>query len=150
MEHNSPFESFELQISSAAQHFLKTAAGWAMFLSIVGFIFLAFGLLGALSMMAMGSVMDSMPGGPASVGFSGSAFGIFMLIYVIIMFFPVLYLFRFSTAARQAVNDSSTEGMTRSFSHLKNYFLWSGLLTIFFIVSYIALIAVAIGSGIRG
>jgi hypothetical protein len=148
MEHNSPFESFELQISSAAQDFLKTAAGWAMFLSIVGFIILAFSLLGALGMLAMGSAMDSMPGGPASVGFSGGTFGVFMLIYVIIMFFPVFYLFRFSTATRQAVNESNTEGMTKSFSHLKNYFLWSGLFTIFLIVSYIALIVVAIGNGI--
>lgn len=148
MDHNSPFESFELQITPAAQDFLKTAAGWAMFLSIVGFVFLAFGLLGSLAILAAGSVMDTMPNGPASMGFSGAGFGLAMLIFMVVMFFPIFYLFKFSNTTRKAVNESNIEGITKSFSSLKNYFLWSGILTILYIVAYIGFFALAIGAGI--
>lgn len=140
MEHNSPFESFEMQISQSAQDFLKGAAGWAMFLSIVGFVCLAFGFLGSLGIMAAGSALDNVPGMMGVM--SGVTMGIIMLAFMLLFFLPVLYLFKFSTSTRQALNENNTEGIAKAFGNLKSYFMWSGILTIIWIVSYIGFIVV--------
>lgn len=144
MEHHSSFDSFEMQVTAAAQGFLRTAAGWGMFLSIIGFLFLALGLLGALGMIATGSMLDSTPGMP----FSGTALGVTMLFFVIIMFIPILYLFKFSTSTRQAISNNSTDEITKAFGNLRSYFAWSGILTIIYIVVYIAFVGMAISAGI--
>lgn len=141
----SPFESFEMQVTQTAQDFLRGAAGWAMFLSVVGFICVAFGLLAALSFMAMGSAFDNMPGGAGQI-MSGIGLGLSTLIFVVIMFVPVLYLFKFSSSTRQALNENSTEGITKALGSLKSYFLWSGILTIIWIVSYIGFIIFAVSA----
>lgn len=137
----SPFESFEMQVTQTAQDFLRTAAGWAMFLSIVGFIGVALGLLFSLIFMAMGSTLGNMPNSPAGA-MPGVAMGLITLISVAVMFLPVLYLFKFSTSTRQALNDNNTEGITKALGNLKSYFVWSGILTIVWIVSYIVLIVI--------
>lgn len=144
MEQHSNFDSFEMQVSAAAQSFLRTAAGWAMFLAIIGFIFLALGLLGSLGMIASGSMLDATPGMP----FSGTALGLVMLLSVIITFLPVLYLFKFSSSTRQAINNNSTDEITKAFGNLRSYFVWCGVLTILFIVAYIAFIGMVISAGI--
>lgn len=140
MEQKSPFETFEMQISQTAQDFLRGAAGWGMFLSIVGFVLLAFGLLGSLGIMAAGSALDSMPGMAGMM--SGMTMGVVMLIFMVLFLMPVLFLFKFSTATRQALNENNTEGITKAFGSLKSYFMWSGILTIIWIVSYIGFIVV--------
>jgi uncharacterized membrane protein len=142
MENNSSsFDSFELQITPVAQDFLRTAAGWALFMSIVGFIFLALGLLGALGAMAAGSAMGDMSGGMGMMGLiSGMTLGVIILVFVVLLFFPTLFLFKFSSTTKQALNNSNIEGITRAFNNLKNYFMWIGIITILYIVSYIAFI----------
>ena len=139
MENNSSsFDSFELQITPVAQDFLRTAAGWALFMSVVGFIFLALGLLGALGIMAAGSAMGDMPGGMGMMGLMGGmTLGVIVLVFVVLLFFPTLYLFKFSSTTKQALNNSNTEAITRAFNNLKNYFMWIGIITILYIVSYI-------------
>ena len=57
MENNSSFDSFESQLNMEAKGFLSTAAGWAMFLSIIGFLMCLLSLLGSLGMMAGSSAM---------------------------------------------------------------------------------------------
>ncbi|MCO6149396.1 DUF5362 family protein [Flavobacterium sp. NRK1] len=140
MEQNSPFESFEMQISESAKGFLKTAAGWSMFLSIIGFIGLAFSLLSSFAVMAAGSAFASATA--AMGGMSGMAIGLILLIFCVLFFIPVLFLFKFSTSTRQALNENSTEGITKALGNLKSYFMWSGILTIIWIVSYIGFIIV--------
>lgn len=144
MEHNSPFESFEMQISQSAQGFLRGAAGWAMFLSIIGFVLLAFGLLGSLGVMAAGSAFDRVPGMMGVM--SGAVMGLVMLAFMVLFFLPVLYLFKFSTSTRQALNENNTEGIAKAFSNLKSYFMWSGILTIIWIISYIAFIVLFVAA----
>lgn len=133
-EGTSAFEAFELRITQQAQDFLKTAAGWGLFLSIVGFLGCGLGLLGSLGMFAAGSAMEGMPGMP------GATMGGIFLVGTLVMIIPVLYLFKFSSGARQALSDNNTEQITKSFGNLKGYFVWSGILTIVWIVLYFVLI----------
>jgi len=140
MEINSPFENFEMQITDTAKSFLRGAATWSMFISIIGFIFTGFGLLGALGVMAAGDAFKSMPGAAGMM--SAVGIGVSLLIFVVLMFMPVLYLFKFATSTKQALNENNTDGITKAFGSLKSYFLWSGILIIMWIVSYIGFIAI--------
>ncbi|MHA3789206.1 DUF5362 family protein [Flavobacterium hauense] len=140
MENNSAFDSFEMQVSNSAQSFLKTAANWAMFLSVIGFICLGFGLLMSFGIMAAGQALDEIPGFMGVI--SAISLGIIMLAFTVLFFLPVLYLFKFSISTKKAIDQNSTEGITKAFSNLKSYFMWSGILTIIWILSYIGFIIV--------
>ncbi|QYJ67991.1 hypothetical protein [Flavobacterium litorale] len=147
MEQNSSFDSFELQLTGEAKSFLKTSAGWALFLAIIGSIVILFSLLGSLGMLMAGSMIDSKPESLGAMGIMSSAtIGLMSLLFTITMFFPVLYLYKFSSSTRQAISQNNTIGMTKAFSDLKGYFLWSGILTIFSIVTYLVLIVYVVSA----
>ncbi len=150
MEQNSPFDTFELQLTEEAKGFLKTASGWALFLAIVGSLVILLSLLGSLAIIMAGSAMDSAPGSLGAMGImSSSTIGIFSLLFTITMFFPVLYLFKFYSSTRKAINENNIDGMTEAFGDLKGYFLWSGILTIVSIVLYIGFIILVVASASR-
>ncbi len=132
MENNSSFDSFESQLNMEAKGFLSTAAGWAMFLSIIGFLMCLLSLLGSLGMMAGSSAMaESNP-----VFGMMSGMGVVVLIITIVLFIPVLFLFKFSVTMKKAIETSDTERLTTGLRNLKNYFVWSGILTIVWILAY--------------
>ncbi|KAF2516289.1 hypothetical protein E0W68_12205 [Flavobacterium salilacus subsp. salilacus] len=150
MEQNSPFDSFELQLTNEAKGFLKTSAGWALFLAVIGSIVILLSFFGSLAIILAGSAMDSAPGSLGAMGIMSSAtLGIISLLFTITMFFPVLYLFKFSSSTRKAINENNIDGMTKAFGDLKGYFLWSGILTIFSIVSYLVIIIIAVSAASR-
>jgi hypothetical protein len=153
MEHNSSFDSFELQITPVAQGFLKEIAKWAAFLSIVGFIFIGFLVLGALAMFAMGSAMSSnMQGMGGSMGMmgmlGGATLGVLYLIIALLYFFPVMYLFKFSSNAKKALSSNNTEQLTTSIENLKSHYKFMGILTIIGIAFYFIIFIVAIVAGV--
>lgn len=153
MEEKSQFDSFELQLTAQAQDYLRIAAKWCTFLSIVGFIALGFMLLGALAMFAMGSAIDAasqMGGGmnPMAGMFSGTVLGLIYLIAVILCFFPTMYLYKFASKTKQALSNSNTQELTESIENLKSYFKFMGILTIIGIAFYIFIFIFAIAVGI--
>ncbi|WP_116787973.1 hypothetical protein [Flavobacterium psychrotrophum] len=131
----SSFDSFELQVTPVAQDFLRTAANWAMFLSILGFIGLGFGLLGCLTMFAAGSAMAS-----GGVPFPATTFGVVGLAFTILGALPVVQLFRFSSRVKRAIAEVNTQLLTESFSSLKQHYMFVGIYVILGIIAYIALI----------
>lgn len=139
-EGKSAFETFEMQVTQQAQDFLRTAGGWGLFLSIVGFLACGLGLIGSLGMFAAGA--NAM----GEIGVPVGTMGIIFLIGTLVMLLPVIYLFKFSMGVRQAVTDNNTESITKAFKSLKNYFLWAGILTIVWIGSYIVLMAAVFSS----
>ena len=150
MEENSHFDSFELQFTNQSKEFLATAGKWATFLAIIGFIVLGLMLLGALAMFAMGSALQGMGAGagPMAGMMSGGILGGVYLVLAVVCFFPTLYLFRFGSKAKQAVNSNSTPELTECMGNLKSYFKFLGIFTIVTIVFYIILFIVMIGVGV--
>lgn len=143
MEQNSPFDSFELQITPLAQGFLKETAKWALFLSILGFIGLGFLILGGLSMIAAGSMIDSVAGGMGAMGmFSGLTLGLVYLVFAILYFFPIYYLYKFASNTKQALQNNNTEKLTSSLESLKSHYKFMGILAILMIVFYILFIVI--------
>lgn len=155
MEYNSPFDSFELQVSAAARDYLRVAAKWAMFLSIIGFIFVGLAVLGGLMFMAMGSAFESaeeMPGMSGGMNpfamFGGFTIGLIYFIIAIIYFFPVFYLYKFASKMKAALNANNNDELTSSFESLKSHYKFLGIFTLIFIILYILIIIFAIVGGV--
>lgn len=149
MEHNSSFESFELQFTQQAQNFYRETSKWATFLAILGFLGSGFMVIIAFIMFAMGSIIgEGMGNNPMAGMFSGGIFGGVYILFAIINFFPALYMFKFASKAKTALNNNSTTELTESFENLKSYFKFTGIAVIVVIALYIVLIigAVVVGA----
>ncbi|MBZ4036615.1 DUF5362 family protein [Flavobacterium sp. 17A] len=151
MEETSAFEKFELQLDSTAKDFLKETAKWAYFLSILGFIGLGFLVLIAIFAGAIFSTVgNSMPG----MGAYGSSFGAMMTFAYLLMaalyFFPIYYLYKFSSNAKKAFRDNDSGALTDSFGYLKSHYKFIGVLMVVLLAIYALIFVFAILAGLMG
>jgi len=132
----------DLQVSSASQSFLSEAAKWGKFLSIAGFI--ACGLLAIVSIFAPGlySSMADYQRIPSGTARSVSvAISIVYLCFAIALFFPSLYLNKFSAKMKVALSSANQENFEESLQNLKSLLKFYGMFTImmlsFFVLVFI-------------
>lgn len=114
------------QLTDGAAHYLLRAAKWAKFISIVGFVFLGLMVIGAIIIMGTGSAITQAMGG----GFSGVLFGVVYLISAAIGFFPIFYLFRFSTNTISALESGSSQDLETGMQNIFKAFQFYGILMI--------------------
>lgn len=139
---------FELHLDAAAQTSLREASKWGKFLAILGFIFE--GLFAILSFFAgvLTETLYRSMGGMFEYRQSGG-FGVTVVYLgiVVLLFFPTLYLYQFSTRIRKAVDTSDQESMTFAFARLKSMFKFRGILAIVGISAWLLiLVAVMVGA----
>jgi len=137
---SSHLEEFAaLQITDNTIIYLRNIAGWAKFLSIVGFIGIGFMALAGLAVALGGSYMDSATQGvyPFPISWLGGIYLVFAGVY----FFPILYLFKFSHATTIALTDKNSMDLEFAFLNLKSHYRFMGILVII-ILSLYALIFV--------
>ena len=86
--------------------------------------------------------------GDSGMSAIGSGFlGVFIIIMSLVMFFPALYLWNFSTKIRKAFNNNDQPLLTESLKNLKSFFKFYGILLIVVLSFYaLALIAAIIGA----
>lgn len=134
----------DLSVNPESQAYLLTASKWGKFLAIVGIIFCAIIILGGIIATAFLSTIGS------SLNTSRIPFlqylGAVYLVLGIIMFFPCLYLLKFSNKIQEALRASSQESLNTAFLNLKSLFKFYGILTLVFLGMY-ALVFIA---GIAG
>lgn len=128
----SKVEEFELQLNESAKGFIKEAAKWAYFLSIMGYV--GIGLIVLVAFFAgtiFATVGTMMPGG---IGGLGSAFGIIMTVVYLLLaalyFFPVYYLNKFASNAKSALQNNDTDSLATCFEYLKSHYKFIGIMTI--------------------
>lgn len=132
METKSPFEQFdELRIDGAAKTFLAEAAKWTTFLAILGFIGVGFMVLAALAIMTIGSRISMGPMG------GGAWISIIYLALAAFYFFPINYLYKFSSNMKEALRTNNQASLTKSFEYLKSHYKFIGILTIILFGFYI-------------
>lgn len=149
MEENSVFEKFELQLDSTAKDFIKEIAKWAYFLSILGFIGIGLLLLIAVFAGTLFSAMgNTMPGMGAYGSSFGAAMGAIYFLLAAFYFFPVYYLFKFSSNAKKAFRDNDSETLTASFGYLKSHYKFIGILMVVFLAIYALFFVFAIVGGL--
>jgi hypothetical protein len=137
---------FELQLDQPSINYLSETARWSRFLSIMGFIYcgfmVLFGLFFSTVMRMVPTVSDS---GMTAVG--NGFLGVFIIILSLIMFFPALYLWNFSSKIRKAFNNNDQTLLTESLKNLKSFFKFYGIFLIVALSFYaLALIAAVVGA----
>jgi amino acid transporter len=124
---------FDLQVDQVGREFLKEAAKWGRFLSMIGFIGL--GLL-VLFILIMGIYTPSDEGDFDPVDQTAAIVGaiVVSIAVVIFYFFPCLFLYRFATRLRLALDTNDTLSLNESFRNLKNTLRYIGVVTIISLV----------------
>ena len=118
---------FELQLDQPSINYLSEAARWSRFLAIIGFIYC--GLMVIVGLF-FGSLMGRMMPAVGDAGMSsiGSGFvSVLIILMSLIMFFPSLYLFNFSSKMRKALNNNDQPILTESLKNLKSFFKFYGI-----------------------
>lgn len=141
----------DLQVSAASQNFLNEAAKWGKFLAIVGFIFC--GIMIVVAFFIPTLFMTLPPYNQLSGSFSsGVSAGITVvyLVLALILFFPCLYLFRFSVKMKLALSSVSQENFDISLQNLKSLLKFYGIFTIVMLSFYaLAFIVGMLGVAMR-
>ncbi|TLX71993.1 hypothetical protein E9993_19490 [Labilibacter sediminis] len=122
-----------LTISENTSVFLLSAAKWAKFIAIMGFIAVGFMVLGGLF---SGIVMSFMENEFAMMPFPPFIFSFLYLAMGALYFFPVYYLFKFSTQAQYAIQTLNTTQLEIAFRNIKSYFKFIGVLIIVMLSLY--------------
>jgi hypothetical protein len=132
----------DLQVTPQSQSNLTESAKWGKFLAIMGFIFCGFMVVLAFLIPAL---MSQFPQNNSSgVTFSFTPFmkagmTVLYLILAILLFFPCLYLYKFSVKMQVATRNISQENFDESLMNLKSMFKFYGIFTII-ILSFYALV----------
>ena len=129
----------ELKLTSEAKSYLKETAKWAFFLSIVGFVGIAFLVIFALfATTIFGGIPQT-----AEIPFDlGKFIAILYLILAAIYLFPVYYLMQFANKMKAALSLKEDEILTASFEMLKSHYKFLGVFTIIILSLYALLLVV--------
>ena len=121
---------------------LTETAKWAKFLAILGFIGIAFMVIGALF---AGAFLGSQPGmGAADFPFTPGMISIIYLLIAVLYFFPIYYLYNFSVKMKNALLSGNDSLLKEAFGHLKSHYKFIGIFTIVFIALYFLAIIIGI------
>ncbi len=124
-----------LSLNSESKNYLRESARWTKFIAIVYFVIL--GLI-VLMMLFAGSMMSyflpvSEMGGSAAAGGLMFAYFLFMGIFI---FFPALFMYRFATKTKLALESESTALLSEGLKNMKSYWKFMGILMAIFVGIY--------------
>ena len=141
MEDNSSL--FSLTIDPVTKSYLLDTARWAKFLSIMGFILCVLIVVMGVIFGSQLTLIYSRDGQPMPAG-TNIVLACLSVIVAVIYFFPCLYLFRFSSKMKLALNSNEQQKLNASFENLKSLFRYVGILTIVILAIYGLLLVFAI------
>ncbi len=121
-----------MNLSNEAKFYLNETRKWTFFLSILGFVMLGFMMIGVFS---MGAIMNQITGKEAPL--SSLAIGIPYLFIIAIYFFPIYYLFKFSTNMKQAVLEENEISVNEAFKNLKSHYKFMSIMIIIMLALYL-------------
>ncbi|MNK12917.1 hypothetical protein D3C87_309950 [compost metagenome] len=128
LDQNIELNSDKLKINNSIKENLITAAKWARFLAIIGFIFS--GIMGIVSLFLLVTSLAS--------GFAPMILAtVIYIVLTIVMLFPALYLIRFAGSTEKGLNSNKQGEFDYGIQNLKSLFKFSGIYTIVFIALYI-------------
>lgn len=148
MDETTLQDNERLYLSHEAQGFLKETAKWGYFLSILGFIGIGFMVVLALFIGTIFSAISGLSGTANSMGVLETGFisGLYLLI-ALLYFFPIYYLFKFSSNMKKAFKSNDNDLITTSFEYLKSHYKFIGILTLVFVVIYVLILLFSVLAG---
>ena len=123
-------------------HFYEMAK-WAKFLGIVGFVITGLMVTGALAAGATMSALSKFGGGQLAA-LSGGAFTFVFMLYAVMIFYPSLLMYQYSSNAKTGVLYGEQFNLTHAIGKLKSLFKFWGIVTIIFISLYALIFILAI------
>ncbi|MBE0649702.1 MAG: hypothetical protein IH595_02565 [Bacteroidales bacterium] len=131
-------EKKQLIFNDEIKRDVAETAKWGTFLAILGYIGVGLILLGSVIMMAVWSAISAMD----HSGFLGRSkyLVIIYFIFAIIYFFPVHFLYKFSSKAKDGLRFNDQKQMTASFKNLKSLYQYTGILAIVILALYTVII----------
>ena len=125
-------ESNDMIITDSAMRFLRETGKWGKMLAIVGFVFIGLMVLGSFF---VGTLMTPFYE-EAGVTFPGVLVGGLYFIMAVVYFFPVLYLYKFSTQIKPALYQKDSDLLAIAFENMKSLYKFMGIFTIVMFVLY--------------
>lgn len=139
MEQNQNLLSEDIQVDSIAHTHLKETAMWGKLLAIVGFVLSV--LMGLIGLFA-GATLETLSGGLAAGG--GILFSLIYLIIAGVYFAMSLFMFRFSTKMKEALERVDQQDFNTALYNLKLVYRITGII----VIIYLAFLALALVIGI--
>jgi hypothetical protein len=143
---------FSLTIDPETKLHLNDAAKWAKFLAISGMALLAiFAVINIWGLALSNGLM------PANDEFGSSAmltqFGLIMIVVsiiaIVILFFPLFFLLKFSSNLKTALAANNQEALVEAFLNMKRYFRYLGIMVLIVIVFYLLMFIMMSGMILR-
>lgn len=152
MEQEQTQELFSLHIDPLTKSHLWETARWARFLSIVGFVLCVLIILGGVFFSSLFSFLSNneMYGSGINTTGLGVTMAFMYIIFAVVYFFPCLFLYRFSTKMKIALNSNAQDQLNLSFQNLRSLFKYVGIITIITLALYgLALVIAVLGLAAR-
>lgn len=139
----------DIHFSQSMKEYILSTAKWSRFLSILGFIGIGFMVIGAFTVgFFVNNSASAFGGGQSAMsGIPSFLFTVLYLIFAAIYFFPVYFLFKFSSNAIKAVNNNAQSQMEESLHNLKRHYQFIGILTIIVLSIYLLIFLIGIAGG---
>lgn len=128
-------EEKDLQQLEESKLYVSSMGKWMKFFAVLGCIGVAFLVLCTIFMMAVGTHVP-MFGGVMSLRW----FSLIYIVLAVLYVWPIIYLFRASTAAKQAVECNDNVQMTEFLKNNKSFWKFCGILSIVMMVLYVVFI----------
>lgn len=147
-----------IDLNEEIKDYMIETSKWAKFLSILGFIGIGIFALVGLYMISGNSYLGNSYGYDRSEDYyryyrnsryppTGAINLLSFLIYIgmcVLYFFPIYYLFQFSTKIRNAIDFNSQESLVDGFRYLKSHYKYIGIVTIIILSLYVLIFIFAI------
>lgn len=142
------FTTGGVNLTAEIKSYLYETAKWGKFLSIVGFVMIGlFAIIMLFVVFAGGALMSEF--GEAGA-MAGAGMGFTVVFYMLILglyLFPTLYLYRFSTKMKIALDSNDQQNLSESFMNMKSVFKFWGIFTAIFVGFYVIIFVIAIAFG---
>lgn len=129
-----------LQVTRDMKANWLTTSKWAIFLSVLGFIFTALSLGITFFMMPMIRMALAMSGQSMLANIIesvGTAYVVFMLLVSVVAFFIYYFQLRFASGLQRAMRYDSQDAFESAWRNLRNHLRLAGIITITMIAIYI-------------
>jgi uncharacterized membrane protein YjgN (DUF898 family) len=139
-----PAKNDNVALTRESLGFLNETRKWTMFLAILGFVFIGIMVIFSLVFSAIFSALPGIE--DTEMPFPSFLFGLIYLVIAGLYFFPLLYLYKFSTYTKSAILNRDSGEINSAFKNLKSHYRFIGILTIIMLALYpIGIIAMVVG-----
>jgi hypothetical protein len=139
IESNQQVENL-LSINSEIKKYLTETSRWAKFLAIIGYIGMGLLVLLGIGLMVGGSIFNSI----SEIDLPMGVIGIVYILLGVLYFFPLKYLYSFSTQMKQGLSSDNQQSVTSGFENLKSLYKFMGILAIVLLSIYALVLVIVI------